>query len=121
MAAVLLSRLAAVAFFAGSAVRLVLGVTGAVRLSGGVPMTMMAVGIGAIAGILIGLALWLRPGRVSALIGILFGFYAVVSVALLQVVGFDSAFILIVAIGVVAFGLSVAAFWKAGRELAARP
>jgi hypothetical protein len=94
------------------------GATGAVQLAGGAGASTMALSVGAIVGIVIGLALWLRPGRGSALAGILFGFYVVVGLLLLQSLQFDPPFVVIEAIGIAAFVLSVVAFWRAGQEQA---
>jgi hypothetical protein len=112
-----LSRLAAIAWFAGSGVRLFVGLTGVSRFADGSTMV-VAAGIGAVLGLVIGVAMWVRPGRGSALAGSLFGAYAVFGLLYLPLLNFDPWFALMAVVGVIAFILSVVTLWLAQRERA---
>ena len=52
--------------------------------------------------------LWTRPDKRSAIITTLFGFYAVLGIAYLPLIGLESWFMVLIATGILAFVLSLA-------------
>ena len=67
--------------------------------------------VGATVGVAVAALLWLRPTRASAIVACALGFYAVVGLAYAPLIGPQPWFIALSLVGIVAFALSVAAFF----------
>ena len=110
-----LFRAAAVAWIVTALARVAIAV-GGLGPAGASPATTLVTAAG---GVAVGLAgawlLWTRRNRRSAIITSAFGFYAVLAIAYLPLVGLQPWFVLLFATGLLAFVLSLAclaATWR---------
>ena len=114
-----LFRLTALAWLAGGIARPLMFVTGAFGIRDAAGVSLPAVLLGGAVGVAVGAFLWLRPGRGSAIAGVLFGFYAVTALTFIPLVGTPGWMIVLVTLGLLAFGLSAACLWRTRRGDAA--
>lgn len=108
-----LFRAAAIAWALTAVARVLIAVFGIGPVSG--TGTFVATTGGVAVGLTGAWLLWTRPDRRSAIITSLFGFYAVVGIAYLPLIGLQSWFVILIVTGVLAFTLSIAclvATWR---------
>jgi hypothetical protein len=113
-----LFQLAAVAWIAGAIARPLMYVTGTFGFASTPGASLPAAMVGAAVGVAVGAFLWLRPGRGSALAGVLFGFYVIPTLLLAQVLGTPPWLIVLAIFGIAAFALSAACLWQTRRGAA---
>ena len=114
-----LFRLAALAWIADGIARPLMYLTDAFGLASAPGASFPAVMLGGALGLAIGAFLWLRPGRGSAAVGTLFGFYVLPSLLLVQFTGTPPWLIVLATFGIAAFVLSAACLWRTRRGTAA--
>jgi hypothetical protein len=114
-----LFQLAAVAWIAGGIARPLMYVTGTFGFASAPGASLPAAMVGAAVGVAVGAFLWLRPGRGSAVAGVLFGFYVVPSLLVVQFVGTPPWLIVLTILGLAALALSVACLWQTRRPATA--
>jgi hypothetical protein len=112
IATVTLFRLAAIAWLAGSAARLLMFATDAFGYADLRGSSLAGTLIGVALGLAVGAALWAMPGRFAAVVGVVFGFYAVPGLLAAQVLGTPPWFVVLVPLGLAAFLLSAACLWR---------
>ncbi|MBA2718294.1 MAG: hypothetical protein H0U52_03475 [Chloroflexi bacterium] len=109
-----LFRAAAIAWFLTAAARVLVAV---LRIG---PASETGTFVSTLGGVAVGVTgawlLWTRPDRRSAIITTLFGFYAVLGIAYLPLIGLESWFIVLIGTGVLAFVLSLACLIVAWRQ-----
>lgn len=102
-------RIAAIAWLVTAVVRVVFAI---LRIGPPDPsLSLGAYSIGALLGVGVAALLWRRPTRASAILASAFGFYAVVGLAYAPLIGPQLWFLVLSATGIVAFVLSVVAFF----------
>jgi hypothetical protein len=107
-----LFRLAALSWFAGGIARPLMFLTDAFGYGTTPGASLGAVLAGAALSVAVGAFLWLRPGRGAAIVGVAFGFYVVPSLLYVQFLGTPPWLIVLAALGIAAFGFSVACLWR---------
>lgn len=116
-----LFRLAASAWFLTAAARALLVVLSLGKIADVPGESAGAFAIGIVIGLLVGWAHWAHPVPATALVGVAFGFYAVVGIVYIPLVGTPPWFILLSVTGLVAFGLSLACLVVSRRGRTAPP
>ncbi len=107
-----LFSLTALAWFLGALARPVMYLTDAFSYGTAPGASLASNLVGAAVGLAVGAALWLRPGRGSALAGVLFGFYILPTLLLVQIIGTPPWLIVLAALSVLTLVLSVACLWR---------